>query len=411
MVGRDVIAAAALAGVLLTACGSGSSPPARPTPRTTAPGTATPTQSPTDLAAYAGVYRTAAGVVYLLSRSGLLVDTGDGSVHSVAVTAPGALSLGPSIATTTPPAGTVAFPGWHRGAAPPTSLSLTLAGGGGAIAAARLATTAEDVRIHSDDVELAATLTRPAAAGRLPAITIVHGSGRETRAILDLWTQLFVSLGFATLTYDKRGVGDSTGTYPGDLASADTLRLLAGDAAAAVAYLRTRPDVDPARVSLYGGSQGGWVLPLADASVHPALNIIASGPPVTVGQQGLFASLTGDGANAPAESDAAVDAQVAAEHGGYDPGPVLATDTVPTLWLFGAADLHVPTRVAVATLSHLARSTMSWRVFPRCSHSLLDTGTGLDADDAAATHFGAGLFAAIAAFTQQHGVATPTPPA
>jgi uncharacterized protein len=394
--------------VLLSACGGGGTPSAGSTPGVTATASASPAVAAADLSPYAGVYRTASGVVYLLSRSGLLVDTADDSVHSIAVASPGTLSLGPSFANASPPAGTVTFPGWQNGATPP-SLTLTLAGGG-TTSAARMATTREDVHIRSGDVELAATLTRPAQGGRLPAIAIVHGSGRETREILDLWTQLYVSLGFATLTYDKRGVGESTGTYPGDLASTDTLQLLAGDAAAVVAYLRTRPDVDPAQVSLYGGSQGGWVLPLADALAHPALNVIVSGPPVTVGQQGLFASFSGGGAFLPTESETSIDAQVAAEHSGYDPGPVLAADTVPTLWLFGGADRHVPARTAVAALAHLARPTMSWHVFPGCSHNLLDTGTGLDRDDNAATHFGSGLFAAIAAFARQHGVATPLPP-
>jgi alpha-beta hydrolase superfamily lysophospholipase len=46
--------------------------------------------------------------------------------------------------------------------------------------------------------------------------------------------------GIAALEYDKRGIGQSTGIYREDL-----YRLTA-DAAAAVAAMRRRPDIDPA---------------------------------------------------------------------------------------------------------------------------------------------------------------------
>lgn len=59
---------------------------------------------------------------------------------------------------------------------------------------------------------------------------------------------------------------------------------------------------------------------------------------------------------------------------------------------------HVPTRLAVANLQELGRPNETWQVFPRCSRNLLDTGTGLDVDDASATSFGSGLIHAIATF-------------
>jgi hypothetical protein len=60
------------------------------------------------------------------------------------------------------------------------------------------------------------------------------------------------SAGVAVLRYDDRGVGGSSGDY----ASA-TVEDLAGDGAAAVAYLRERPEIDPARIGLLGHSEGG----------------------------------------------------------------------------------------------------------------------------------------------------------
>ena len=364
------------------------------------------TPAPDELAQDAGVYRTAAGITYLVTRSQLLVNTADASVHSIAVIGPGSLSVGPSFGRTSPPAGSISFNG-HTTAGHPAGLILTGTAGGSA-SATRVPTLEEDVRVSSGDVQLAARITRPAVSARLPAVVIVHGSGRETRSILDLWTQLYVSLGFAVATYDKRGVGGSSGAFPGELATEPTLRLLAQDVAAVSTYMRSRGDVDPTRTGLYGGSQGGWVLPLADVQVHPAFNVIVSGPPLTTGQQDAWALLTGNGAQVPSQSDAAIDAALAGGRSGYDPQPVLAADTTPTLWLFGAADLHVPTRLAVANLAAVHRPNFVWQVFPRCGHSLLDTGTGLDGDDAAATAFGTGLFGAIVGFLQRQGI-PPTP--
>ena len=90
------------------------------------------------------------------------------------------------------------------------------------------------------------------------------------------------------------------------------------------------------------------------------------------------------------------------------PGRVAsAARAVPTLWLFGGADRHVPVALAVRNLAHLDRPNFSWRGYAGCSHNLLLTGTGLDPADDAATRFGPGLFADIAAFIRRMGVAAP----
>jgi pimeloyl-ACP methyl ester carboxylesterase len=56
------------------------------------------------------------------------------------------------------------------------------------------------------------------------------------------------------LRYDKCGVGKSTGS-----AGAATTADFTSDAAAAIAHLRRRADVDPAELGLIGHSQGGAI--------------------------------------------------------------------------------------------------------------------------------------------------------
>jgi pimeloyl-ACP methyl ester carboxylesterase len=115
----------------------------------------------------------------------------------------------------------------------------------------------ETVSIQSGDVRLAGTVTSPRSRGRHPAIVLLHGGGAQTRDFF--WvTHFFARRGFAVLAYDKRGAGESTGDWR--TASASDL---AGDALAAVAFLRARNDIRTDRIGLYGSSAGGWPAPLA----------------------------------------------------------------------------------------------------------------------------------------------------
>jgi len=125
---------------------------------------------------------------------------------------------------------------------------------------------AEDVRYPNPEagIDLAGTLTLPEGDGPFPAVALITGSGAQDRDQTLLGHRPFLVLsdyltrqGIAVLRSDDRGVGESGG----DFASATSWDF-AGDAAAAVAYLRSRPEVDPARVGLVGHSEGGVIAPM-----------------------------------------------------------------------------------------------------------------------------------------------------
>jgi pimeloyl-ACP methyl ester carboxylesterase len=117
---------------------------------------------------------------------------------------------------------------------------------------------------------LAATLTLPmppiaAANVKLPVVVMVHGSGdldrdeNTKRLRINAFKELsdaIASLGFATLRYDKRGVGKSGGSF----LEAGFFDLV-DDADAAVTFARSHPALDPARVVLLGHSEGCMVAP------------------------------------------------------------------------------------------------------------------------------------------------------
>src|SRR4051794_7319523 len=103
---------------------------------------------------------------------------------------------------------------------------------------------------ENDGARLAFALDLPAAAQPpYPAVVMGHGSGRITRDQLTWAARHLTALGFAVLRFDKRGVGESTGTFVfvGTKDSPWVFPQLAGDVAAGVRFLRTRPEIDPHR--------------------------------------------------------------------------------------------------------------------------------------------------------------------
>lgn len=116
------------------------------------------------------------------------------------------------------------------------------------------------LRFRSGEHTLVGTLSLPDGEGPFAAALLVPGSGpvdrdsNHKRMRLDITRQLAVALnqaGIATLRYDKRGVGESSGDF-----------LRAGfrdnidDAGAALAALAQAPGVDASRVVVVGHSEG-----------------------------------------------------------------------------------------------------------------------------------------------------------
>jgi uncharacterized protein len=145
----------------------------------------------------------------------------------------------------------------------------------------------ENVRFSSGDVRLAGMLITAGAPGassmtakKHPAVILVHGSGPLNREWMLPYARFLVRHGVAVFSYDKRGVGESTGDW-----NTASLEDLAGDVVAAFAYLKTRSDIDHAQVGLLGVSQAGWIMPLAAARAKDlAFLISVSGGGVVVGE-------------------------------------------------------------------------------------------------------------------------------
>jgi pimeloyl-ACP methyl ester carboxylesterase len=282
------------------------------------------------------------------------------------------------------------------------------------------------VQFSSGAVRLGGTLTLPAAAGRHPAIVLVHASGAATREQIFPLARFLIRHGIAVLGYDKRGVGESTGDW-----NAASFEDLAGDVVAAVDYLKTRADVDPAKIGLFGWSQAGWVMPLA-AVRRPdiAFLISLSGPGVAASETTVDQAaneMTARGMKPQAvqqivdlmqrqyefarsgqrwDEYAAARQALATRMGTppptfpaspddphwavvrrlylYDPGPVLRRLRTATLALFGERDNNIlaeKNRAAWdAALRTAGNPDYTLRILPKANHAYLEADIGSNAE-------------------------------
>ena len=130
----------------------------------------------------------------------------------------------------------------------------------GPVSAASQAPSSEQISFRSGNVTLSGTLYSPAGTARHPGVVVFHAAGggaRDFHAYQHL-TDALPAAGIAVLLFDRRGSGASAGDT-----NAATFRDLAADGIAAIAFLKSRRDIDAACIGVWGMSQGGWLAPLA----------------------------------------------------------------------------------------------------------------------------------------------------
>lgn len=142
----------------------------------------------------------------------------------------------------------------------------------------------------SAGITLAGTLTVPQGNGPFPVVLLLAGAGpadrNETFGLhhpLLVYADNLTRKGIATLRYDKRGIGGSTGhdcTY--------TFNEDAQDASAAVAFLQSRKDIDPHQIGLLGTSEGGIIAYQLAARSKKISFIVLLGTPALNGERSMF---------------------------------------------------------------------------------------------------------------------------
>jgi pimeloyl-ACP methyl ester carboxylesterase len=121
---------------------------------------------------------------------------------------------------------------------------------------------ATDVTFQGAGVQLAGRLVMPQGTGRVPIVVLVHGSEHDSALKFYSLQRQLPAVGIGVFVYDKRGTGKSGGLYT------QNYLLLANDAIAAMNEARRLAGPRAGRIGYQGGSQGGWVVPLA-AKIAP----------------------------------------------------------------------------------------------------------------------------------------------
>jgi pimeloyl-ACP methyl ester carboxylesterase len=278
----------------------------------------------------------------------------------------------------------------------------------------------EDIEVANGDVVLGGSVWTPDDRPPRSLILMYPGSGpsdRHNDVFFPGIRAAFLEAGAAVTSFDKRGVGSSTG----DWLEAD-IHDQAGDLAAFLERARMLvPDVP---VGLFGHSQGGWVVVEAAAAVSPDFVITSSGPSVTPRAQEEYSTQASvdrlglDGEQAatlmtsyrelfdrlsageswalvsewmrPRADEFGALAEAGAfipdgpELWGYagliidhDPAPALAALTVPLLAVLGGTDEVVPVAACVDGYRRTVRpDLLTLRVIDGGDHRIQDPETG-----------------------------------
>jgi pimeloyl-ACP methyl ester carboxylesterase len=271
-------------------------------------------------------------------------------------------------------------------------------------------------------LKLAGTLTLPAGQGPFPVALLITGSGTQDRdeTIFDhkpflVLADALTRKGVAVLRVDDRGAGGSQASAQGA-----TLEDIATDVAAGVAWLRTRPDLDPARIGLIGHSEGA-VVAVKAAAADPRIAFVVMMAGTGVDGRRLLvsqveAALAASGA-APAAietaareqarimdivasdaDDATVRTRLAQALGPgreasiptlaspayrslirFDPRPSLARIRAPVLAIGGSKDTQVPAAENLPAIKAAlaADHDVTTRELPGLNHLFQTAGTGL----------------------------------
>lgn len=255
----------------------------------------------------------------------------------------------------------------------------------------------ETISVRSGRQTLAGTLLVPHGPGPHPAVVLIPGS-RGSHFLPEIAEDL-ARRGIAVLDLQKRGVGGSTGRW-----DRQSFNSRADDVMAGMDILRTRPDVDPARLGVMGHSQGGWIAQIV-AARRPdvAFTVLLASPAHGVREQILTDELihrerAGMSTEQAAREVAALGRRLAVLRAGsapcrlvrahylchiigFEPGPYLARIQSPVLALFGELDPMAPPEpnadLIRSTLRKAGNDKVTVHVLPRANHQFWAAHTGL----------------------------------
>jgi len=252
---------------------------------------------------------------------------------------------------------------------------------------------AEEVNIRAPQGHLlAGTISIPNRSKPVPAVILITGLGpAERNGGLPPWMPLrdladaLTRAGVAVLRVDDRGVGKSTGDH-----APSTTFDEESDVETELAWLRSRPAIDPKRIGLVGYSEGALIAAMI-ASKDPAIAGVISiaGTGVTGSQlarEQTTQSVLHDPSVPPEKREQEIEKELEDPLTPrervfltIDPLQFARGVRCPTLVLQGGSDITVPVRSAERLANAMRENgnrDVTVRIIPGVSHSLLPDPNG-----------------------------------
>ena len=137
--------------------------------------------------------------------------------------------------------------------------------------------TVQELNFQSNGFSIVGDFRSPVSGEVHPVIIMVHGSGGATRhgaVPFEPLIEIFLKNGFAVLSWDKPGSGESKGEFEKEFRLTERANIITD----AVKVITDNTSVDNSSIGLWGISAAGWVMPLAlDKTSDIAFMIVVSG--------------------------------------------------------------------------------------------------------------------------------------
>jgi pimeloyl-ACP methyl ester carboxylesterase len=314
----------------------------------------------------------------------------------------------------------------------------------------RLTFDVTDAMFTSHGTTLVGRLVLPKGRAAVPIVVLLHGAEHDSAREFDSLQRLLPAEGVGAFVFDKRGTGASGGTYSQDFS------LLADDGVSAMHEAKRLAGPRAGRIGYQGGSQGGWVAPMAANRERVDFVIVCFGLAVSVideDQQEVEIEMREKG-HSPTEIASALEVAGAAEtviasgftegfrefdaarakykdapwykdlHGNYtymllpyseselrdmgakfqwgtpfhyDPMPTLRSDATPQLWILGGEDYQAPSAETSRRIKSLIVDgrPFTLAIYPRAEHGMTLFEPAADNGERLSTRYVPGYFAMI----------------
>jgi dienelactone hydrolase len=316
-----------------------------------------------------------------------------------------------------------------------------------------------DTTFTSHGATLAGRLILPQGTAVVPIVILVHGAEHDSARQFNALQRMLPAEDVGAFVFDKRGTGGSNGGYSQDF------NLLADDAVAAMREAKRLAGRRAGRIGYQGGSQGGWVAPLAANRAHVDFVIVCFGLAVSVideDQQEVEIEMREKG-HSSADIASALEVARAAEtvfasgftegfsefdavrvkykdapwfkdlHGNYtyfflpysesqlremgpkfrwgtpfhyDPMPTLRADATPQLWILGGEDYESPSAETTRRIKSLIGAGLPFTlaVYPQAEHGMTLFEIAAGSRERLSTRYATGYFAMIRDFARDGGL-------